>query len=471
MNNPYDLVLRGGRAVLPGHVEAECDIAVRDGKIAALLAPGESCLAEEVLNIGGLTVMPGAIDVHLHLGSGNDISRPRQPADADRETAAAAVGGVTCFVPYLMAAEPFETIFGDVCAVTQAGARIDFGYHFCISTEDQLAAVPRYIREMGVPSLKIFLNNRRGEGARLGLPDVDDGFLFRLCEAAAAHGGMVCPHPETIEIAFVLRERVRAADPDGKGGLAAWNATRPPFVEADALQSASLIADAAGATLYAVHTSSGAALAAALRSRAAGARIFIETCPQYLTHDISWAGGEVGKINPPLRTAADREALWQGLLSGAIDTVASDHVHRSHSAKSGGIWAASPGCPGLETLLPVLLHFGRERGLTLPRIADLVATNPARLMGLSHVKGQIRPGLDADFTIIDPEARWVLEPGAIMSSAGYSIYERVRFRGRVRHTLVRGKPVLRDGALDPAAIGTGRYVPRWLTDKKTGLLF
>ena len=91
-----------------------------------------------------------------------------------------------------------------------------------------------------MPSFKIFMNNRGGEGKRLGLPDIDDGFLFRLCEAAAAVGGMVCPHPETIELAWVLRERVMRADPDGKTGLAAWNDTRPPFVEADAVQRAAL---------------------------------------------------------------------------------------------------------------------------------------------------------------------------------------------------------------------------------------
>ena len=143
-----------------------------------------------------------------------------------------------------------------------------------------------------------------------------------------------------------------------------------------------------------------------------------------------------------------------------IDTVATDHVHRAKAAKAGGIWAASPGCPGLETLLPVLLHSGRDRGLSLPRIAELVSSNPARLMGLSHVKGAIRVGLDADFAIVDPDARWTQDAG--ISSAGYSIYEGVEFHGRVRHTLVRGRAVLRDGSLDPAAVGTGKFVPRHL---------
>ena len=136
-------------------------------------------------------------------------------------------GGITTFIPYLMATEPFETIFEDVRAVTEAGARIDFGYHFIISTEAQLAGVPAYARDFGAPSFKIFMNNRGGEGKRLGLPDIDDGFLFRLCEAAAASGGIVCPHPENIEISWVLRDRLKAADPDGKGGLADLECVTP----------------------------------------------------------------------------------------------------------------------------------------------------------------------------------------------------------------------------------------------------
>ena len=96
--------------------------------------------------------------------------------------------------------------------------------------------IARYITEQGVPTFKFFMNNRGGEGKRLGLPDIDDGAFFKLFELAAQHGGMVCPHPENIEIAWVLRDRTMRADPEGRGGLAAWNATRPPFVEAEAVR-------------------------------------------------------------------------------------------------------------------------------------------------------------------------------------------------------------------------------------------
>ncbi|MBV8913182.1 MAG: amidohydrolase family protein, partial [Acetobacteraceae bacterium] len=424
---------------------------------------GEVCAAEAELSASGLVVLPRPIDVHLHLGRGNDISRPRAMEDAKQETAAAAVGGITAFIPYLMAAEPFTASWHDVIRVTEQGARIDFGYHLCISTEAQLEGIDAYVRDWGVPTFKIFMNNRGGEGKRLGLPDIDDGFLLRLCEAAAQHGGMICPHPETIELAWVTRARATAADPDGKGGLASWNATRPPFVEADAVQRAALIAHTAGAPLYVVHTSSDQALQAGLRQRRAGMRVYLETCPHYLTHDVTWPGGDIGKINPPLREPSDREALWRALLSGDVDTVATDHVHRSVQAKQGGIWAASPGCPGLETMLPVLLSEGHhKRGLTLRRIAELTAANPARLMGLDHAKGAIGPGLDADLTFVDLGAEWTLRPEHLASSAAYSIYEDWRFRGRVVHTMSRGTLVLRDGKLLEETVGHGKYVRRAL---------
>ena len=459
----HDLIVAGGRVVHPTLGLIEADIAIADGRIAAIAAPGHAGTAAAMLDARHLVVMPAALDVHLHLGHGNDISRPRVALDADRETAAAAHGGIATMIPYLMASEPFEKIFDEVVATTEAGARIDFSYHFIISTPEQLAGVPRYITEQGVPTFKFFMNNRGGEGKRLGLPDIDDGAFFKLFELAAQHGGMVCPHPENIEIAWVLRDRTMRADPEGRGGLAAWNATRPPFVEAEAVQRAGFLARVTGAPVYIVHTSSAEALRSAELQRASGARVWIETCPHYLTHDVTWDGGVVAKINPPLREAADREALWGGLISGAIDTVATDHVHRGIDAKTGTIWQASPGCPGMETMLPVLLSEGHhKRGLSLSRIAELVSANPAKAMGLGACKGALAPGFDADLAFLDINGETRVENASVASSAGYSIYDGWRLKGSVRHTMARGRLVLRDGVLDDSAVGQGRFLRRRL---------
>ena len=423
------LILENADVVVDGRGLTRCSVVVENGRITGFDGRVSSDGAVERVDLTGLVVMPGVVDPHLHLGHGKDISRPRAKEDAARESAAAALGGMTTFIPYLMSTTCYSDLFADVQAITEAGSRIDFGYHFIISTEEQLAAVPDYAARYGVRSYKIFMNNRGGEGTRLGLPDIDDGYLFRLCETAASVGGVVCPHPENIEIAFVLRSAYLARVTD--------------------------------CDLYVVHTSSAAALEAAVLQRQAGTRLMIETCPHYLTHDETWSGGVVGKINPPLRRSSDCAQLWQALADGRIDTVGTDHVHRDLSGKQGSIWDASPGCPGLETLLPVLLSEGHvKRGLSLERIASLTATNPARAFGLGDRKGKIAVGQDADFAIIDPQAEWSVDASRFLSSAGYSIYDGWRLTGRVVHTVVRGTFVLRDGQLNEQAVGYGRYLPR-----------
>lgn len=456
------LRLAGGEVLLPGaEATVAADVLVAGGRIAALAAPGAGGPAEEVLDCRGLTVLPGVVDAHIHLGHGADIARPRLPADAASETGAAALGGVTTVLSYVMSADPHLPVFDELVAVAEAGARVDFGWHFVIATEAQLAELPELVAR-GAPTAKLFMNIRGSEGARLGLPGTDDGFMFRLLETLAAHGGALCPHPETIEIAWVLRDRVMAADPEGRGGLAAWNATRPPFVEAEALSRVLLVARTTGTPVHAVHTSSAEALAEAVRQRRAGARVTIETCLHYLTHDTGTGLGAVGKVNPPLRDPADREALWRGIAEGHIDTIATDHIHRPLASKDGGIWKAQPGFPGLDAFLPVLLTEGHHRrGLPLARLIPMASAAPARAMGLP-AKGAIRPGADADLAVVDLKARWTLDRAGLATDAGYSIWEGQEMRARVVHTLVRGRAVLREGALDPAAVGTGRFVPRRL---------
>lgn len=459
----FDLVIHGGLVALPGQEPAYYDIAVSEGRIAAILEAGTAVDAGNRIDATGRLVMPGALDVHVHLGHGADISYPRAASDAQSESAAAASGGVTTIVPFILSAQEHSTIFDEIRSVTEAGSHIDFGYHLIISTEEQLERVPRYIADYGIPSFKIFMNNRGGEGKRLGLPDIDDAFLFRLAQACAENGGVLCPHPENIEVVHYLRQQVMARDPEGQNGLASWNESRPPFVEADAIQRAARLCQAAGSPIYVVHTSSGEALDAAVAARRQGVDITIETCPHYLTHDVTWDRGVVGKINPPLREPADREALWQGIASGAIDTVASDHVHRTLAGKEGGIWKASPGCPGLETVLPVMLSEGyHRRGLSIGRIVALLCENPARAMGLWGQKGAIAPGFDADLVMVDLDAEYRLETADIRSDAGYSIYEGRYFKGRITDTLVRGIEVYRDGEMVGETAGHGRYLRRSL---------
>lgn len=446
--------------LLPETGFVEADVLIAGDRIAAIAAPGAVAAAETV-QVAGLAVLPGAVDAHVHLGHGHDISRPRVPGDAASETAAAAVGGVTCLIPYVMSAEPYAPVFDELLGVTEAGARVDFGFHVVVATDAQLAELPGLIGR-GVPTAKLFMNMRGDEGKRLGLPSIDDGFLFRLLETLASHRGVLCPHPENIEVAWVLRDRMMAADPEGAGGLVAWNATRPGFVEAEALSRACYLGRITGTPVHGVHTSSAAALAAAVRQREAGARVSIETCLHYLTHDADCGLGALAKVNPPLRAPADREALWAGIRAGEIDTIGTDHIHRPASSKEGGIWKAQPGFPGLDAFLPALFTEGRKRGIAPERLVPLVSLNPARVMGLAPRKGAILPGADADLAVLDMNASWIVDKASLATDAGYSIHEGHEMTCRVVHTLSRGRFVLRDGALEEDAVGHGRFVPRRL---------
>jgi dihydropyrimidinase len=437
----FDLRLSGGQVLLGGAEHpSEVDVLVRHGTIAGLCAPGAAADAAEDVSVRGLTVLPGIIDAHVHLGQ--DISVPRTRDDARKETQAAAAGGVCTLIAYLMMADPYHEVLDDAVAVMETHGVVDFGFHFCIVTRDQLAALRAYVSDLGVSSFKFFMNFRGDEGGYLGLPGNDDGFLLDLMRAAADAGGMIDPHGENIEIVWNLRA---GAIPDGLSPLATWNHIRPDFVESEAQQRAAFLASVAGASMYAVHVTNAQTLDVLTRQRDRYPNIFLETCPHYLTHDIDSELGAIAKVNPPLRTAADREALWRAIGDGRINVIGSDHVPRHRSAKHHDIWKASAGFPGLETLLPVLLSEGyHRRTIPLGRLIDAVTRTPARTFGLWPRKGAIAIGADADFAIVDLSGRHTVRAAEQHSGAEYTIYEGWELTGAVQHTVVRGRFVVRD---------------------------
>jgi dihydropyrimidinase len=450
----YDLRLSNGRAVLPGVGLAPVDICVSDGRITALVAPGsESLPAREQLDISGRVVVPGGIDAHVHLGQ--DLSMPTTDADSSLETASAAAGGITTVLAYLMSPNPYELAFASSLELMGKSSHTDFGFHFCLVTPEQVASVPRYVKECGVSSFKFFMNFRGDEGAYLGLPGNDDGFLYDLLRTTAESGAMANPHAENIELIWRLRAEVRK-DPDA--GLAAWNRTRPDFVEAEAEQRVSYLASVLGASVYAVHVSSAAALNAITLQRSRYENLFIETCPHYLTLDTSSPAGSRAKVNPPLRSNADREALWEAVSDGTIDVIGSDHVPRHFSAKDKDIWSASAGFPGTGTLLPLMMSEGAgHRGVPLERMVQLTATRPAQLFGLYPRKGAIQVGADADLVVLDLTETETVAAATQHSGSGYSVWEGWPVRCRVEHTLLRGRFAVRSGVV---AEPHGEYVPR-----------
>jgi dihydropyrimidinase len=185
----------------------------------------------------------------------------------------------------------------------------------------------------------------------------------------------------------------------------------------------------------------------------------VESCPHYLTLTTDSPCGTYGKVNPPLRSEADVEALWQAVADGFVDTIGSDHVPRHRSFKEKDIWTASAGFPGLENMLPTLLSSGfHDRGLPLTRIAELTASRPARLFGMYPKKGVIQAGSDADFALVDLNESYEVAAADQFSASEYTPWEGWQMKGRVRHTILRGETVFSVGREFGAA--SGEFVSR-----------
>jgi dihydropyrimidinase len=328
--------------------------------------------------------------------------------------------------------------------------------------EDPLAELPAVI-DAGVPTCKAFMVF----DFRL-----DDRRLFEAMRLMGRRNGMLqvhCEDPVLLDAAV--------ADALQRGDvLPRYHATtRPSYVEAVATAQAMAFARMARVPTHVVHLSSAAALREVQSARAAGVAVSAETCPAYLVlteeryDDPDPASCARFVISPPLRTPADRDALWAGLADGSIDLVASDHVpdrlsvEKAEAARGVPFNQISNGAPGIETLLTLLYAEGVARGrLTLERLVDLLATTPARRFGLAR-KGAIEVGRDADLVLFDAAVRRTIRAADLHHTSDYTPYEGLEVSGSVRDVFVRGQSVIRHGAF-VGTRGAGQFVERTLSD-------
>ena len=447
-----DFVLRGGTVVQPKVGTRIADVAVASGKITAVTAPGEAPSSDWEIEATGLHVFPGVVDPHVHIGLGNGLS------EYETDSGAAILGGVTTAFYILIEAGPYQKAVPEHLEAATA-SHVDFAYHATLMTPAHVAELEVLSETYGIRSFKYYMSFRGDEGAYMGVEGTDDGVFYEILKSVSSVGGVLAVHPENIEIVWKLREELMRKARDD---LNAWNDSRPPFVEAEALRRASFLGTKTNCDLYFVHVSSAEAVDGLLDSRSAFGRerLHAETCPHYLTHTSNDPIGPLGKVNPPLRTEADQHRLWDSLLDGTIDTIGSDHVGRRRSAKQGSIWDASAGFPGMSTILPVLITEGyHRRGLSLERIAELTAFNPSKIFGVGHLKGDIRPGLDADLAVVDLTLERKADPSSLGTYSDYSLYQERDLAGWPRYTFVRGQLAQENGVLarDP---GGGIYIRR-----------
>jgi allantoinase len=409
------LVVRGGRVVAGDRLIA-ADVVVADERVVAVVEPGSvDTTGCEIIDAGGLLVLPGAIDPHVHFDEPGRV----EWEGFDCGSAAAAAGGVTTVVDMPIDSDPPTTTASLLRAKAIAASRasrVDVAFWGGLvpgadENLDELVAE-------GAVGFKAFACPSGWDD----FPAVDEPTLITGLRVAARHGLPVALHCELASLGHGVESEV------------------------EAIKWAGALAVQERAHLHVVHISSAAGVDEARRWRG----VTTETCPHYLTLTDAEAGalGPIALCAPPVRDAMNQAALWDRVLGGAIDCIASDHSpcppERKHDEDP---WM---GVSGVETTLAVLLSTGR---LSVPCLSKLT-TAAASLLRLER-KGAIAPGFDADFAIVDPDAEWTVGPQHLWNRHRMSPFIGRTLRGRVLRTIVRGRTVftLADG---PSAPGGGR---------------
>ena len=466
MNAGPATLIRNGRVVTAGD-DFVADILIEGGRIQAIAKTLTAGPGMSVHEAAGQLVLPGAVDVHTHLDSATPTASTVD--DFAAGTRAAAFGGTTTVVDYCTPPPGASLMVGLAdWHRRRANACVDVGAHMIVldTGATTLAEMKTLVEREGISSFKFFM-------AYPGALMLEDGALFNAMRTAGALGALSCVHAEN---GLVIQSLVQEALAQGQTAPRFHALTRPALLEGEAAQRAIALAEQAGAPLYVVHLSTAQALQAVQLARRRGLPVFAETCPQYLLLDDSVyeaEGFEGAKyvMSPPIRPASHGAQLWQGLQAGDIQTVATDHCaftygetpHGLRHSKRLGLAAFNRipnGAPGLETRLE-LMHDAAvvQRGLSLHRFVDMVATAPARLFGLFPRKGTVAVGSDADLVLFDPQERWTVRAADHHSLADYSLFEGRTLTGRVKKVFLRGQCIV-DGSSWLGREGMGQYLPR-----------
>ncbi len=454
------MLLAGGTLIdVDGERAADVRIGAdgRVAEVAASIAAGEH---ETVVDCRGRLVVPGGVDVHTHMHL--PVGAVRVSDDFDTGTRAAAIGGTTTVIDYVTAYRG-EDPLAALATWRQwaAPACVDYGLHMTFTERVPERVIAECVAA-GVTSFKLYM-------AYPELLQVDDDVIVEVMFAATRHGGLVTLHCENGGAIEALRRRALA---EGRTGVIEHANTRPAILEAEAVTRAAALAEVAGASLYVVHLSSAPALAAVREARERGVDVAAETCPQYLYLDtarLTRPDGESYVCTPPLRDPWHVEELWEGLATGAVQTVATDHCPFTVADRRAGVRArpggwvdfteVPGGLPGIETRMGLVWEGVTAGRITAADWVRLCAEAPARTFGCWPEKGNLRVGADADVVVWDPSLTHSLAARSLHMAVDHSPYEDMTVSGWPALVLSRGEVIARDGSYvgEPRR---GRYLAR-----------
>ncbi|WP_411681850.1 dihydropyrimidinase [Clostridium thailandense] len=450
-----DKIIKNG-TIITAFDTYKADVAI-EGEKVVMIANNIVDDKAEIIDASDKYILPGALDAHTHLEMpfGGTISSDSYEAG----TRAAACGGVTTVFDFALQQKGEGIIQtakrrNELC---EPQACVDYAFHVAITdlTTEVLNEFKAAV-DFGISSFKVFMVYKK-EGLM-----VDDGVMCKVLKKGKEVGAMIAVHAENPDLIDMRTEEFLI-----EGKTSAWYhyLSRPEFVEAEADIRAIHWAKSLNTPLYIVHLANKQGMEEVKKARDEGYEIYAETCPQYLHFTSDVYKREDGRnfvCSPPMKGQESQDALWQGIKSGDIATIATDHCPFQSYEKDWGkddFTKIPNGCMGIENMYPYMLSEANKGRLSFNRVVELCSTNPAKIYGCAPEKGTIAVGSDADIVIYDPNKEFTVSKDNMHSDVDHTIWEGLKLKGYIDTTLSRGRIVFKEGEF-LGQPGWGKFLKR-----------